>query len=1660
MAIHHLDVSLISRGKGHAVTAAAAYRAGVRLVDERTGEVHDYRRRSGVDDAVILTPAGAEPWTRDRGTLWNRAEMAESRRDAQLGRSWVLALPRELDPVTNQRLGREFFERHLVSRGMVVDLAFHELDGDNPHVHGLSSLRDLDGAGFAPRKNRNWNDKELLLECRDGSAALINRYLREESVGRGRCVDHRTLGAQLKAALVQGDYERATELCRLPNRHLGKAATAIVARGERSTRAEDLRLGAEAGAWRVVAMLGQVAEWREEVEGRDRRLRDAWDEVAEKRAVARRARAEAVESRRGGGDLVRVTLTELDSDWRARDAPRVADVDAALAYAETELARIEREHRAEEARRLAEAERERKTRLAEVESKEGGRDLYDAKLDDLDPGWRDRGGPTAECVDAALGHAESELERIAAGRRAADARRLAEEQEQRRARLEAIESKEGGRDLYDAKLDDLDPGWRDRGGPTAECVDAALGHAESELERIAAGRRAADARRLAEEQEQRRARLEAIESKEGGRDLYDAKLNELDPGWRDREEPQAECVDAALSHAEHELAWIEAARRAEDERRQKERERERAGRIQRIRETAEGWKLYSEELDELAPGWRKTREAPAAQIDRALTYAEKELTRRTEAHRAEEERREREREQDERVEQAARRASRVRRVFAVPGGDMALILALDRQKANWREAGASGRDVDTALGIAEGNRHDRASATGHEIVLDAERTFPGASSIEWRGTRGTFRGETDVDDRARAASGLLSDRARAWGIVVGGSDSSASPRVVEQLVEWLGKKIAKLLDLVRRAADGVMAALPGVRRRTGGPAVPAVTGEVLEPGRDADPFVKEVHADVRGRLDRGMASGDGNAGFDHGDRERAQEAYLEPLIDGERRWRERLWKASREGARPTRESTGAGVMEAHRSKIAELILVESFKVAGRPASAEGLERRREEVRRAADGVMAVLPGVQRRTGGPVVPAVTGEVLEPGRDADPFVKEVHADARGRLDRGMASGDGNAEFDHGDRERAQEAYLEPLIDGERRWRERLWEASREGARPTRESTGAGVMEAHRSKIAELILVESFKVAGRPASAEGLERRRDQVRRAADGVMAVLPGVQLRTGGLAVPAVTGEVLEPGRDADPFVKEVHTDVRGRLDRGMASGDGNAGFDHRDRERAQEAYLEPLIDGERRWRERLWEASREGARPTRESTGAGVMEAHRSKIAELILVESFKVAGRPASAEGLERRHEEVRRAADGVMAVLPGVQLRTGGPAVPAVTGEVLEPGRDADPFVKEVHTDVRGRLDRGMASGDGNAGFDHVDRERAQEAYLEPLIDGERRWRERLWEASREGARPTRESTGAGVMEAHRSKIAELILVESFKVAGRPASAEGLERRREEVRRAADGVMEALPRAAPWHGAAEVPAVGDEPWEPAADASPLEVAVYVEVRTRLDRGETADGTERCSDEDRKRAEERYLDALVAETVERQRQACLASERTSRSQRREDIRAAVRRKHGSRLRGILAAACKKSGGDGGGLGDRPGGASARPASGEPACAPGSVAASAEPGSPRGADTGQARSGRPAREPGGAPPQPADEERPSAPASSPAIAAGDPRPRGDASRGTSRARRGKPVEERAPATGVNVPSTASAPGPPSPDTKQGPAGADKKGRGDGGWQR
>jgi hypothetical protein len=62
VAIYHLSVKTISRSAGRSATAAAAYRAGVKITDERTGEIHDYTRKGGVESADIVLPDGAPEW--------------------------------------------------------------------------------------------------------------------------------------------------------------------------------------------------------------------------------------------------------------------------------------------------------------------------------------------------------------------------------------------------------------------------------------------------------------------------------------------------------------------------------------------------------------------------------------------------------------------------------------------------------------------------------------------------------------------------------------------------------------------------------------------------------------------------------------------------------------------------------------------------------------------------------------------------------------------------------------------------------------------------------------------------------------------------------------------------------------------------------------------------------------------------------------------------------------------------------------------------------------------------------------------------------------------------------------------------------------------------------------------------------------------------------------------------------------------------------------------------------------------------------------------------------------------------------------------------------------------------------------------------------------
>ena len=233
MAIYHFNAQMVSRSTGASAVAGAAYRAGEILIDERTGEKHDYRSRDDLDGTEILTPREAPEWAQDRERLWNEVEAAERRKDGQVAREVRVAIPRELRQEARRELVRDFAQSAFVDRGMVADIAYHGGKGENPHAHIMLTTRTLTQEGFG-QKDRSWNSKELLARWRHGWAEQANLALKR--AGRGERIDHRSLEAQRDEAHRNGDLDRAEKLDRDPEIHLGRSAWMMARSGEENER--------------------------------------------------------------------------------------------------------------------------------------------------------------------------------------------------------------------------------------------------------------------------------------------------------------------------------------------------------------------------------------------------------------------------------------------------------------------------------------------------------------------------------------------------------------------------------------------------------------------------------------------------------------------------------------------------------------------------------------------------------------------------------------------------------------------------------------------------------------------------------------------------------------------------------------------------------------------------------------------------------------------------------------------------------------------------------------------------------------------------------------------------------------------------------------------------------------------------------------------------------------------------------------------------------------------------------------------------------------------------------------------------------------------------------------------------------------------------------
>lgn len=237
MALFSMRVQTIGRSAGQSPVAAAAYRSGERLHDERQNITHDYTRKTGIVHREIMLPDNAPAWAKklNRESLWNMVDKKERRKDAQTAREIRIMIPRELAPEARLALVRDFVKRNFVDLGMIADLAVHcpmAADGkEQPHAHVMLTMRPLEADGFGAKSRHDWVPDPMGLTRPDGKPVMVesNTDSWNSAAYYERCREawEQTANAALERAGSAERIDRRSYLergiARLPEPYLGVA---------------------------------------------------------------------------------------------------------------------------------------------------------------------------------------------------------------------------------------------------------------------------------------------------------------------------------------------------------------------------------------------------------------------------------------------------------------------------------------------------------------------------------------------------------------------------------------------------------------------------------------------------------------------------------------------------------------------------------------------------------------------------------------------------------------------------------------------------------------------------------------------------------------------------------------------------------------------------------------------------------------------------------------------------------------------------------------------------------------------------------------------------------------------------------------------------------------------------------------------------------------------------------------------------------------------------------------------------------------------------------------------------------------------------------------------------------------------------------------------
>jgi Ti-type conjugative transfer relaxase TraA len=213
VATYRLSSSSIGRSGARSSVASAAYRSAEKLHDSREDITHDFTKKQGVYQSEVMLPENAPEALKDRQTLWNEVEKAETRANASLAKEYQLSLPHELSHDEKVRIAREFAQEQFVDKGLGVDIAFHDFESNNPHCHIMTTTRYINEQGLdMGNKPVFFRERSYLIDLRKDWEHTVNKGLEKNGIEERVTADsYRKHGIDLKGISINGYSENARE---------------------------------------------------------------------------------------------------------------------------------------------------------------------------------------------------------------------------------------------------------------------------------------------------------------------------------------------------------------------------------------------------------------------------------------------------------------------------------------------------------------------------------------------------------------------------------------------------------------------------------------------------------------------------------------------------------------------------------------------------------------------------------------------------------------------------------------------------------------------------------------------------------------------------------------------------------------------------------------------------------------------------------------------------------------------------------------------------------------------------------------------------------------------------------------------------------------------------------------------------------------------------------------------------------------------------------------------------------------------------------------------------------------------------------------------------------------------------------------------------------